>query len=194
MTIKNRYKIDKETILSKAHYELKQYDISYLRNNGKWQKQRREVFERGSAVCALMFDNSTKNIILIKQFRLPTVLNGYDDLLIEVPAGLLEGEAPQKRMIEEIKEETGYEVSELNFVFEAFMSAGAVTEKIHFFTAKYNEKSKIYEGGGLEEEGEDIDVIEMPFDEAFAMIASGQIVDAKTIMLLQYAKINIFKD
>ncbi len=131
-------------------------------------------------------------MLLIKQFRYPAYVNGYDDLLIETAAGLLDDETPEIRIRAEAEEETGYRIDKIQKVFEAYMSPGAVTEKLHFFVAAYEPHMRIGNGGGLTSEGEDIDVLELPFAEAFAMVGDGRIVDAKTIMLLQYAALNIF--
>ena len=132
-------------------------------------------------------------MVLVRQFRYPAYVNGWDDLLIEAAAGLLDNETPEIRIRAEVEEETGYRLAEVRKVFEAFMSPGAVTEKIHFFVAEYESKMRVGSGGGLASEGEDIEVLELPIDQALAMIGDGRIVDAKTIMLLQYAALNIFR-
>jgi nudix-type nucleoside diphosphatase (YffH/AdpP family) len=131
--------------------------------------------------------------VLVKQFRYPAYVNGYDDLLIEAAAGLLDNESPENRIRLEAEEETGYRLHDVHKVFEAFTSPGLVTEKLHFFVAEYEPEMKVGAGGGLAEEGEEIEVLELSIDEALAMIADGRIVDAKTIMLLQYAALNIFR-
>jgi len=128
-----------------------------------------------------------------RQFRLPAYLAGHDDLLIEAAAGMLDDETPEKRIRAEAEEEIGYRLQDMRKVFEAFMSPGAVTEKLHFFVAEYAPSMRVSSGGGLADEGEDIEVLELPIDEALAMISDGRIVDAKTIMLLQYAALNIFR-
>ena len=133
-------------------------------------------------------------MILIRQFRYPTYANGYDGLLIEVPAGSLDNAEPEARVRSEAEEEIGYRLGPIRKVFEAFTSPGAVTEKLYFFVAEYQPDMKIGNGGGLADEGEDIETLELPFAEAFAMIGDGRIVDAKTIMLLQYAALNIFSE
>jgi nudix-type nucleoside diphosphatase (YffH/AdpP family) len=132
-------------------------------------------------------------VVLVRQLRYPAYVNGYDDLLIEAPAGLLDGETPELRIRAEAEEEIGYRLGEIKKIFEAFMSPGAVTEKVHFFVAEYQPAMKIGTGGGLASEGEDIEVLELPFDEALAMTSDRRIVDAKTIMLLQYAALHIFR-
>ena len=132
-------------------------------------------------------------MVLVRQFRYPAYLNGYDDLLIEAAAGLLDNASPELRILAEAEEEIGYRLREVKKVFEAFMSPGAVTEKLHFFVAEYEPEMRVSDGGGLADEGEDIEVLELSIDEALAMIGDGRIVDAKTIMLLQYAALNIFR-
>jgi nudix-type nucleoside diphosphatase (YffH/AdpP family) len=129
----------------------------------------------------------------VRQFRYPAYVSGYDDLMIEAVAGLLDNESPEVRIRAEAEEETGYRLGEIRKVFEAFTSPGAVTEKLHFFVAPYEPDMRVGSGGGIADEGEDIEVLELPIDEALAMIGDGRIVDAKTIMLLQYAALNIFR-
>jgi nudix-type nucleoside diphosphatase (YffH/AdpP family) len=131
-------------------------------------------------------------VILVRQFRYPAYVNGYDDLLIEAAAGLLDNESPEVRIRAEAEEEIGYRLGKIEKVFEAFMSPGSVTEKLHFFVAEYEPAMKIGSGGGLASEGEDIEVLELPIDQALAMIGDGRIQDAKTIKLLQYAALRIF--
>jgi len=131
--------------------------------------------------------------VLVKQFRYPAYVNGYDELMIEAAAGLLDNASPEARIRAEAEEETGYRLGEITKVFEAFMSPGSVTEKLHFFVAAYEPQMRVGAGGGIESEGEEIEVLELAIDAALAMIADGRIVDAKTIMLLQYAALNIFR-
>ncbi len=158
----------------------------------EWQTQHRETFDRGDGVTVLPYNLAQRTVILIRQFRYPTYANGYDGLLIEAPAGSLDDIAPEARVRAEAEEEIGYRLGHIQKIFEAFTSPGAVTEKLHFFIAEYRHDMKIGNGGGLADEGEDIETLELPFSEALAMIADGRIVDAKTIMLLQYAAMNIF--
>jgi nudix-type nucleoside diphosphatase (YffH/AdpP family) len=131
--------------------------------------------------------------VLVRQFRYPAFVSGCDDLLIEAAAGLLDNETPELRIRAEVEEETGYRLGAITKIFEAFMSPGAVTEKLHFFVAEYEPSMRVGSGGGLASEGEEIEVLELPIDQALAMIADGRIADAKTIMLLQYAALNIFR-
>jgi nudix-type nucleoside diphosphatase (YffH/AdpP family) len=193
MTISNRIRVKTVRVLSEEHYTLKSVTLEWRRADGEWQTQRREIFDRGDAAALLPYHPSQRSVVLVRQFRYPACVNGYDDLMIEAAAGLLDDETPEARIRAEAEEETGYRLGEIKKIFEAFMSPGAVTEKIHFFVAEYDSKMKIGSGGGLASEGEDIQVLELPIEDALAMIGDGRIVDAKTIMLLQYAALHIFR-
>jgi nudix-type nucleoside diphosphatase (YffH/AdpP family) len=193
MSISDRIRVKDERVLSDQHYTLKSTTFEWRRSDGEWQTQNREVFERGNAAALLPYNLAQRTVVLVRQLRYPAYLNGYDDLLIEAAAGLLDDETPETRIRAEAEEETGYRLGEVRKIFEAFMSPGAVTEKIHFFVAKYDPTMKVGSGGGLASEGEDIEVLELAFDQALAMIGDGRIVDAKTIMLLQYAALDIFR-
>jgi nudix-type nucleoside diphosphatase (YffH/AdpP family) len=193
MTISDRVRIKDERVLSDARYLLKSITFDYRRDNGEWQTQTREVYDRGNAATLLPYNFAGRTVVLVRQFRLPAYLNGHDDLLIEAAAGMLDDASPEERIRAEVEEEAGYRLHDVKKVFEAFMSAGAVTEKLHFFIAEYEPSMRIGNGGGLADEGEDIEVLELPIDQAVAMIADGRIVDAKTIMLLQYAALHIFR-
>lgn len=190
--LKNRIKNIKKSILSDNHFHLYKYDFEYLRNDGIWQKQMREVYDCGDGAAILLYNLEKQSIILIKQLRIPAVLNGHDDLLIEIPAGLLEGANAKERMIMEVEEETGFIINDAKFICNAFVSPGAIMQKMHLFVAQYSDEDKKSIGGGRFEEGEEIEVLEMKFEEAFNMIASGQVQDAKAIILLLWAKINLF--
>jgi len=186
-TIKNITK----KLLSDNWYILHKYTFDFQRKDGQWEQHQREVYDRGNGATILLYSSATKKIILTRQFRLPTYLNGNTDgLLIEACAGLLDGDSPEVCIRKETEEETGYKIKYVNKIFQAYMSPGAVTENIHFFTAEYTPDMKVSAGGGLAHEQENIEVLEFSFDDAYAMIGSGDIVDAKTIMLLQYAKLN----
>jgi nudix-type nucleoside diphosphatase (YffH/AdpP family) len=193
MTISDRIRLKDVRVLSDRHYTLKSATFDWRRADGEWQTQRREIFDRGDAAALLPYNLPQRTVVLVRQLRYPAYVNGYDDLLIEAPAGLLDGETPEERIRAEAEEEIGYRLGEIKKIFEAFMSPGAVTEKIHFFVAEYRPAMKIGAGGGLASEGEDIEVLELPVDEALAMTADRRIVDAKTIMLLQYAALHIFR-
>ena len=193
MTISDRVRVKNVSVLSDRHYRLNEVEFDYRRGNGEWQTQKREVFDRGHAATLLPYNVASRSVMLTRQLRLPAYLAGHDDLLIEAAAGMLDNETPEKRIRAEAEEEIGYRLHDVRKIFEAFMSPGSVTEKLHFFVAEYDASMRVGSGGGLAEEGEDIEVLEPSIDEALAMIADGRIVDAKTIMLLQYAALHIFK-
>ena len=193
MTISDRIRVKDVRLLSDNHYVLKSTTFEFRRANGEWQTQKREVFDRGHAATLLPYNVASRTVVLTRQFRLPAYLAGHDDLLIEAAAGMLDDETPEKRIRAEAEEEIGYRLHDVRKVFEAFMSPGAVTEKLHFFVAEYESSMQVGSGGGIADEGEDIEVLELPIDAALAMIADGRIVDAKTIMLLQYAALHVFK-
>jgi nudix-type nucleoside diphosphatase (YffH/AdpP family) len=176
-------------ILSDAHYTLKRYTYEMKMSNGKTEELQREVYDHGNAATALLYNRELRTILLTRQFRLPSYLNGNKDgFLLETCAGLLEeGEDPATTMKREILEETGYAVDSVEKVFEAYTSAGTLTELVHFYIAAYHPSQKKEEGGGLEEEGEDIRVIEMPIEKALSLMENGEIRDIKAILLLQYA-------
>jgi nudix-type nucleoside diphosphatase (YffH/AdpP family) len=193
MTISDRVRVKKVETLSDRHYRLNEVEFDYRRGNGEWQTQKREVFDRGHAAALLPYNIANRTVVLARQFRLPAYLAGHDDLMIEAAAGMLDDETPEKRILAEAEEELGYRLHDVHKVFEAFMSPGSVTEKLHFFVAEYEATMRVGDGGGLAEEGEDIEVLELPIDAALAMISDGRIADAKTIMLLQYAALNILR-
>ena len=192
MTIADRIRVKNVRVLSDSHYILKTTTFEWRRANGEWQTQHRETYDPGDAAALLPYNLAQRTVALVRQFRYPAYVNGHDDLLIEAVAGKLDDESPEVRIRAEAEEEIGYRLGEIRKIFEAFMSPGAVTEKIHFFVAEYRPDMRIGSGGGLPDEGEDIEVLELSIDQALAMIGDGRIVDAKTIMLLQYAALNIF--
>ena len=192
MSISDRIRVKDVRLLSDHYCTLKTTTLDWRRADGEWQTQSRETYDRGGAATVLPYNLAQRTVVLIKQFRYPTYVGGYDELMIETIAGLLDGEVPEVRIRAEAEEESGYRLHEPKKVFEAFMSPGALTERIHFFVSEYEPEMRIGLGGGLAHEGEDIEVLELPIDEALAMIADGRIADAKTIMLLQYAALNIF--
>ena len=193
MTVSDRIRVQKVRVLSANHYTLKATTFELRRANGEWQTLHRESYDRGNAATLLPYNLTQGTVVLVRQFRYPAYVNGYDDLMTEAVAGLLDNASPEVRIRAEAEEETGYRLGEIRKVFEAFMSPGAVTEKLHFFVAPYEPDMRFGSGGGIADEGEDIEVLELPIDEALAMIGDGRIVDAKTIMLLQYAALNIFR-
>ena len=180
----------KEELLSENWYTLKKFTYEILKKNGHWQKQTREVYDRGNGAVVLLYNKEFKTVILTRQFRLPSFVNGNEKgFLIEACAGLLDKDNPEEAIKRETEEETGYRIKDVRKIFEAYMSPGSVSEILHFFIAEYTASMKVHEGGGIEHEQEDIEVLETSFEKALAMIETGEIKDAKTIMLLQYLKI-----
>ena len=183
-------KIQKTELLSDNWYILNKVTFDYHKKDNSWITQKREVYDRGNGAAILLYNTKQKSVILTRQFRLPTYLNGNETgMMIEVCAGLLDEDHPEQCIIRETEEETGYRLTKVTKIMETYMSPGAVTEILYLFVGEYNESMKVSDGGGAEHEEENIDVMEMTYDEAYAMIESGEIKDAKTIMLLQYAKI-----
>jgi len=193
MTVSDRIRVKDVRVLSDNHYLLKTTTFEYRRGNGEWQTQHRETYDRGNGAALLPYNLARRTVVLVRQFRYPAYVNGYDDLMIEAAAGLLDDASPEARIRAEAEEETGYRLGAVSKVFEAFMSPGSVTEKLHFFVAEYEPRMRVGSGGGIADEGEDIEVLELPIDSALAMIADGRIADAKTIMLLQYAALHLFR-
>ena len=185
-------KINGEEILYKEKTVLKKIDFSIQQTNGEWQQQEREVFDHGDAVTALLYNREKGTVLLTKQFRIATYVNGNNDgMLLEACAGLLEeGETPEETVIREIEEETGYKVKSVEKIFEAYSSPGAYKELVHYFTVAVSDSQKKSEGGGLAEEGEDVKLVELPFTQALQMVTSGEIKDVKTIVLLLHAQVN----
>jgi GDP-mannose pyrophosphatase NudK len=184
-------KITDTSILSNNWYTLKKVTFDYLKKDGQWQTQNREAYDRGNGATILLYNKDLKTVVLTRQFRMPTYINGNETgMLIEACAGLLDKDNPEDCIRRETEEETGYKLSHVQKVFEAYMSPGSVTEILYFFVAEYTNDMKMTEGGGLEHDQEDIEVLELPFEEAIRMVDSGAIKDAKTIMLLQYAQIH----
>ncbi|PZU83680.1 MAG: GDP-mannose pyrophosphatase NudK [Chryseobacterium sp.] len=186
----NKVKILKTEILSDNWYTLNKVTFEYLKKNGTLEIQSREAYDRGNGATILLYNKESKTVILTKQFRLPTYINGNQDgMMIEACAGLLDKDNPEDCIKRETEEELGYEISDIKKVFEVYMSPGSVTEILYFFIAEYSKSMKINDGGGLEEEQEEIEVLELDIDKALAMIDSGEIKDAKTIMLLQHLRL-----
>ena len=186
----NKIKNIATQILSDNWYVLRKVTFDFLQKNGTWQTQSREAYDRGNGAVILLYNNESKTVILTRQFRMPTFLNGNPDgMMIEACAGLLDTDNPEDCIRKETQEETGYKIEEVDKVFEVYMSPGSVTEILYFFVAKYIKNQQINEGGGVEDE-EEIEVLELGFNQAINMVKTGEIKDAKTIMLLQYAQIN----
>lgn len=182
--------IEKTEILSDNWYTLKKVTFNIQKKDGTIEQQSREAYDRGNGAVILLYNKKSETIILTRQFRLPTFINGNPTgMLIEACAGLLDDDDFEDCIRRETEEETGYKISKAEKIFEAYMSPGSVTEILHFFIAEYSTEMKITEGGGLDEEGENIEVLELSIDKALEMIDSGEIKDAKTIMLLQYLRI-----
>jgi GDP-mannose pyrophosphatase NudK len=181
-------------ILSDNWYTLKKVNFDFRRNDGIWENQSREAYDRGNGAAILLYNLEKETMILTRQFRMPTFLNGNSSgMMIEVCAGLLEKDNAEDCIRKETQEETGYEISSVEKVFEAYMTPGSVTEIVHFFIAEYHEDMKIGEGGGVAEEQEDIEVLELNFSDALKMVKTGEIKDGKTIMLLQHLQLKILQ-
>ena len=186
----DQLKILETEVLSDNWYILRKVTYEYL-NAGKREVQSREAYDRGNGAVILLYDKVKKTVILTRQFRLPTYLNGNPSgMLIEACAGLLDKDNPEDCIRRETEEETGYRITEVKKVFEAYMSPGSVTEILYFFIAEYSASMKVNEGGGVEHEQENIEVLELDFTRAMEMVANGEIKDAKTIMLIQYLRLN----
>ncbi|GAA4935111.1 GDP-mannose pyrophosphatase NudK [Algibacter agarivorans] len=187
----SRLKNIKSTLLSDNYYILKKLNFDYLMENGTWVNQMREVYDRGDGAGILLYNREKLTIILTKQFRMPTYMNDNEDgLLVEIAAGMLDKDNPEACIIRETEEEVGYRLESVKKVYEGYSSPGVMTEKMHFFIGEYTDDMKVNDGGGLESEAEDIEVLEMPFEKAVAMLNNGEIVDTRTIVLLQYAIIH----
>ena len=187
--MQDRIRIQKVETLSDDWYLLKKTTFEYQRKDGSWQKQSRETYDRGNGATILLYNRERRTVILTRQFRFPAYVNYHSGMLIETCAGLLDENDPETCIRRETEEETGYRVGAIRKVFEAFMSPGSVTERLFFYVAEYHPDLKIADGGGLLSDGEDIDILELNLDTALQMIESGDIMDGKTIMLLQYAKL-----
>ncbi len=186
----NTVKVREIEVLSDNWYTLRKVIFDFQKSNGQWETMSREAYDRGNGVVILLYNRAKNTVILTRQFRMPTFLNGNETgMLIEACAGLLDKGNPEDCIRRETEEETGYRIGAVKKIFEAYMSPGSVTEILYFFVAEYTPSQKVGEGGGVEEE-EDIQVLELDFQHAIGMIQSGEIKDAKTIMLLQYAQLN----
>ena len=187
---KARIEIVEDRTLSDDWYHLRKVTYDYTGADGGTHRLSREVYDRGNGATILLFDPKRQVVVLVRQFRMPAHLNGHSGWMIETPAGLLDGDHPEEAIRREAVEETGYAVRDVRFLFECFMSPGAVTARVHFFYAPIDVSHKVEDGGGLDEEHEDIEVLEIPLAEALAMIRTGEICDGKTIMLLHWAALN----
>lgn len=183
----DRIRVKDVTLLSDNWYVLKTTTFDYLRADGRWETTSRETYDRGNGATILLYNRGRRTVVLTRQFRYPTYVNGNaDGMLIEACAGLLDEDDAETCIRRETEEETGYSIDKVTKVFEAYMSPGSVTERLFFFVGEYSENDRNGDGGGVD--SEDIEVLELPFERALAMVDSGEIMDGKTIMLLQYAK------
>ncbi|MBX2872294.1 MAG: GDP-mannose pyrophosphatase NudK [Saprospiraceae bacterium] len=183
-------KINRVELLSDNWYTLRKYNFDFQKEDGSWETQEREAYDRGNGAAILLYNVEQKTVILTRQFRMPTYVNGNESgLLIEACAGLLDEDNPEDCIRRETEEETGYQIAAVEKVMEVYMSPGSVTEILYLFIAAYDKGMKIHEGGGVADEQENIEVLELPFDQAYDMIGSGEIKDAKTVLLLQHLKL-----
>lgn len=184
-------KIAEKKLLSDNWYKLFKYTYQITSKNGETVEQTREAYDRGNGAVILLYNRQDKTVVLTRQFRLPTFVNGNPDgMMIEACAGLLDEDNAEDCIRRETEEETGYRISHVEKIYEAYMSPGSVTEILYFFMGEYSKDQKVNEGGGVDHEQENIEVLELSFDKAFDMVRSGEIKDAKTIMLLQHARLN----
>ena len=191
MTNNKKVKILEAKTLSSNKYLLKKYTYEFEKKDGSNEVQTREVYDRGNGATVLLYNKEERTVILTRQFRFPSFVNGNPDgMLIEACAGLLDDDNPEDCVKREAEEETGFKIDKVRKIFEAYMSPGSVTEIVYFFVAEYSKDMKINEGGGMAHEQEDIEVLEINFDDAMRMMETGEIKDGKTIMLLQYAKLH----
>lgn len=187
----NKIRNLEKTLLSDNWYTLNKYSFEYQNPDGRWELQEREAYDRGNGSTILLYNKQKNTVILTCQFRLPSYVNGNPDgMLIEACAGLLDKDNAEDCIKKEAEEETGFRIENVKKIYEAYMSPGSVTEILYFFVAEYSDSMKVSSGGGVTEEQENIEVLELDFSDALGMIDSGEIKDGKTIMLLQYAKLN----
>ncbi len=187
---KAKIEIVEKKLLSDNWYFLNKITFDYTDGKGHTQRLEREVYDRGNGATILLYDPKRDIVVLVRQFRIPAFVNGHPGWLIETPAGLLDGDHPEEAIRREAIEETGYQVRDVKFLFKCFMSPGSVTELVHFFAAVIDTEDRVAEGGGLDEESENIEVMEVALKDALAMIESGEICDGKTIMLLHWLVMN----
>lgn len=193
MTAENkRIHVQSRKVLSNQWARLERVRFDYKRADGTWQAQQREIYHRGHGAAILLYNMDQCTIVLTRQFRFPAWELDGDGFLLEVPAGIIEGDDPSLTIQMETEQETGYVIDRPQFLFKAFASPGSVTEQVYYFAANYDRARRSGSGGGLEEEGEDIEVLEVTIEKAVDWVASGSIVDAKTIMLIQYAQLHLF--
>lgn len=190
--LQERVRVQQERLLSDHWYTLKTTRFEFLRSDGRWQAQDRETYDRGNGATVLLYQRERRRVMLTRQFRYPVFVNGWQELLVEAVAGLLDENDPATCIRAEAEQEAGVKLREVQPLFQAYMSPGSVTEKLHFFAAEYDAADVVSEGGGLIEEGEDIARFEMDFDDAMREVEAGRIVDAKTVLLLRWAERHLF--
>lgn len=189
----SRIRVKRREVLSNQWARLEDVTFDYLRSDGQWQVQRREIYHRGHGAAILLYNVENESIVLIKQFRFPAWAEDGDGFLLEVPAGIIEKDNPEETIRAETSQETGFLIGKPEFLFKAYATPGSVTEQLFYFTAPYDSNRRDGSGGGLEEEGEDIEVLEVKFSDAVEWIRTGKIIDAKTIILIQHAQLTIFR-
>ncbi len=188
---KGKIKNIEKTLLSDNWYTLHKFSYEYQREDGTWETQHREAYDRGNGAVILLYNKEKQTVVLTRQFRMPTYINGNESgMMIEACAGILEKGNAEETIKMEVEEETGYKIDKVEKIFESYMSPGSVTEILYFFIGAYRQDMKVSDGGGAIDETENIEVLEMPFEKALQLMADGKIKDAKTIMLLQWAQIN----
>lgn len=192
LPLRDRIRVQQVRLLSDNWYTLKTTRFDFLRSDGQWQVQDRETYDRGNGATILLYHRAGRRVMLTRQFRYPVFVNGWQQLMVETVAGLLDAADPVSCIRAEAEQEAGVRLREVQPLFEAYMSPGSVTEKLHFFAAEYGERDLVGEGGGLVHEGEDIARFEIAFDDAMRQVEAGEIVDAKTIMLLRWAERHVF--
>lgn len=192
LPLPDRVRVQQVTLLSNNWYTLKTTAFDFLRSSGEWQTQHRETYDRGNGACILLYQRARRRVMLTRQFRYPVFVNGWQQLMTEVVAGLLDEADPVSCIRAEAEQEAGVKLRDVQPLFESYMSPGSVTEKLHFFAGEYDEADLVGEGGGLMDEGEDIARFELDFDEAMRQVEAGEIVDAKTLMLLRWAERHVF--
>ncbi|OQS47566.1 NUDIX domain-containing protein [Chromobacterium violaceum] len=191
---RERVRIQKVEVLSDDWYVLRKTTFDYRRRDGSWQTLSRETYDRGNGAVILLYNRARRSVILTRQFRFPAFVNGHDGMLIEACAGLLDQDDAETCIRRETEEETGYRIDNVRKIFEAFMSPGSVTEKLFFFVGEYHARDKVGDGGGVAADGEELEVLELPLQQALVMVDCGDIADGKTIMLLQYAQLHRLLD
>lgn len=191
-TQSDRVRVSERTQLSNQWARLERVTYDYKRSDGSWQTQQREIYHRGHGAAVLLYNQTQRTLVLTRQFRFPAWEVGGSGFLLEVPAGIIESDNPVETICKEAEEETGFIIQQPEFLFKAYATPGSVTEQLHYFSASYEPAQRSGTGGGLKEEGEDIEVLEVDMDQAVAWISDGKIIDAKTIILIQYAQLNMF--